>query len=128
MTEQVEEKTPEPQGTPMFVCGSQITNDGDIQPGLFTVFPLTTDPDDVAQQLVLKVLTDAAEMGLTHGNGQAAMWGVWTWEEWAEIEVDPLVKLNALISAITASHLAVSMRHSNKIEAINAVAWLPPKN
>lgn len=119
---------PEPEGPPMFVCGSQMTNDGDILPGMFTVFPASTDPDQASEALVRRIVADGHSMGLTEGNGQAALWGVWTWEEWAEIKLDPLVKLNALIAAATMSHLLVNVRHADKVAAVNAVAWLPPKS
>lgn len=110
----------------MFMCGAQATADGDLLPQSFTVLPRHYTDMEAAGVVIGKALADAETLGLTRSTGQMVLLGITSWEEFAVIEIDPYVKLQALTSAVVMGYLDTQMRHADKVSQIAGVMWGPP--
>lgn len=107
----------------MFVCIAQKTNDGDLLPDTFNVFPLIADPKESINKVARKIARQGREMGLESGTGTLCVMPISSWKQFAEIEVDDHVKMSALAVSISSAYM--DSMSSDSMEQLMALPWLP---
>lgn len=120
-----EEQEQEEKLEPLFICGSQITADGDMLPESFTVFSLDTEPNDATAIVMEKILNEIQKMEMTHSVGMVAFRKITTWEQFADLPLDREIKMAALAQAIVDRFLVLLMNHENSIGRLVALPWVP---
>ena len=106
----------------MFYVGAQVTADGDMLPGSFTVFPKSIALEDMFEVIARRITQDLQDLPIEQSSGQIGLAKISTWQEFADIKIDDQVKSEALVySAVTST--AAMMFNSDKLHELLAAVW-----
>lgn len=115
----------EPPTNIMFFVGGQVNPDGDLIASTFSVFNRLTSFDDAIAHIVHKISHDLTDMGIDEAEGVAELQGIRTWQEFADIELDDVTKMKALMAELMTSHMQLLLTCGPAVYDAQLKAWLP---
>lgn len=111
----------------MFIVGGQVTPDHEMLPQTVVIVSRFMEPEAAMAQVAAKIVDDleAAGIDVHEAKGGMEFRPIYTWQEFADLELDDVTKMKALAAGIANEFLHQFCHNQNSAESLAALPWLP---